>query len=83
MAPPMTRRVPSTGRYELQASDITRKHTDVDIAMFTKFIPINNKLRKMEYLETEHTLPLKQHSYYLRNVSSQTSLKTLIQLIFG
>jgi hypothetical protein len=52
------RRPPSTGRYQIQANDITSKHADADSATFIEFIPNINKSCKMEYLETEHILSL-------------------------
>jgi hypothetical protein len=54
------------GRYQIQANDVTSKYTDVDTAMFIEVIPIIIKLRKMEYLETEYTLKLTEHSSYLQ-----------------
>jgi hypothetical protein len=52
------RKPPSNGRYQIQANDITSKDTEADTARFIEFIPNSNKLRMMEYLETENMLLL-------------------------
>jgi hypothetical protein len=52
------RKPPSSGRYQIQASDITSKDNEADTARFIQLTPNTKKLCTMEYLETEDNLSL-------------------------